>query len=109
MVALRKVLGPFGRQELGGRFGGEVKTVKYGFIAIRADHSTAHYSLNYDVETRAFTASVSHSRNVQTKHPNLFLGQGGAMVIEGLLVDILKSRLPPADIAHLTALSLLRR
>jgi hypothetical protein len=125
MAIIRRVFGPFGFHEE--HPGTQAHELRWGFIGIRGDRTTAHWNLIFKVDGRKFVVGASQPcsgwRNtatmtevnkalpqdypVETAHPDAFLD--GRPVETGRIVDILKKRLTPADIARCTAAAIARR
>ncbi|MDR6954157.1 hypothetical protein J2X65_003525 [Ancylobacter sp. 3268] len=124
MAIIRKVLGPFSPEAV--HPGTKDAELRWYFVGIRGDQTTAHWALIFKAEDRKFTVSTSQlgsawrgnsmaraSRELGDAypsvvvHPDAFLD--GSPVEEGRVVDILRKRLNPEDFAKATALAIARR
>lgn len=124
MAIVRKIFGPF-KNEIEKKVGKPV--MRWYFFGIRGDHTTAHWVLTFNPETRKFTANglvVGQGlggrtmRKVEQALPNygtdpvhtgMFLKGDETPVMEGRVVDLLQARLKLEDIAKASALAITRR
>lgn len=122
MPIVRKVFGPFAPE----RVGGALPELRWYFFGIRGDRSTAHWVLVFNPRTRKYSASsipindclIGRSRKAlwrenidptvkdETTHPDAWLDD--TPVMEGKISQILKAKLPPAEIAKATAMAIQR-
>lgn len=123
MAIVRRVFGPFGFHEENP--GTSAHEMRWGFIGIRGDRTTAHWTLIFKPHDRKFavgtsqlglirggtahkvTRSLPADYPVENVHPDAFLD--GRPVEEGAIRDILKKRLTRKDIAAVTAAMITRR
>lgn len=123
MPIIRRVFGPFAPE----RVGGALPELRWYFFGIRGDRTTAHWVLVFECNARRFcarsipikdnligrsrralsTAGISPEVQDETHHPDAWLD--GSTVMEGTITEILKSKLPPAEIAKATAMAVLKR
>lgn len=129
MPIIRRVFGPF-HPEVHETYDQNVKRIvideaRWYFHGIRGDKKMAHWVLVYDTGKRTFLArnipldAMVGSRNRtiarhlpkggvdETVNPDLWLDD--SPVMEGSVTEMLKSKLPAAEIAKATALALARR
>lgn len=124
MAIIRKIFGPF-KNEIEKKSGKPI--MRWYFFGIRGDHTTAHWVLTFNPETRKFTANGlvvgqglgGHTmRKVEQALPNygtnpihtgMFLKGDETPVMEGRVVDLLQARLKPEEIAKATALLIVTR
>lgn len=122
MVIIRRVFGPFGFEEE--HPGTQAHELRWGFIGIRGDRTTAHWTLIFKVKERKFSVGTSQigrdmagrvARQVEKElpkgyladpvHPDAYLDD--RPLETGRVVDLLKKRLSPADFARCTAASII--
>ena len=116
---------PFGFHEQ--HQGTQAHELRWGFFGIRGDRTTSHWTLIFKVAGRKFVVGASQHGSgwrssagmkeankslpegypVETVHPDAFLDN--RPVEAGRIVDILKKRLTPEDIARCTAAAIMRK
>ncbi len=117
MADFRKVMGPFGREIV---TAGDIG-IRWGFIGILANYETAHWTLIYRAEDRSFSVFRSQPQSMRvvdksgTTHwksagplvdKDMFIRGANAKVFSGTVTNVLRSRLPPEDIALCARISM---
>lgn len=125
MAIIRKVFGPFHPENI--HPGTQAEELRWHFIGIKDDKTTAHWTLVFDPRKRTYRVNnntssgglIGRSRKAliaqkidpgvkgETAHPDAWLDD--SPVMEGTITSILKSKLSPEDIARATALVIARR
>ena len=125
MAIIRKVFGPFHPETV--HPGSKIEELRWHFIGIKVDKMTAHWTLVFDPRKRTYRVNnnansgglIGRSLKAvikqkidpivkgETAHPDAWLD--GSPVMEGTITNILKSKLPPEEIAKATALVIKRR
>lgn len=135
MPIIRRVFGPFSPEITRGKKWNESTRVaddvnvdmRWYFIGIRADKTTGHWTLVYNIETRKFQALnnkisdslIGRSRlglvaqgiapdvTTEDAHPDAWLDD--EPVMQGTITQILKSKLSAEHIARAMALTIMRK
>lgn len=125
MPIIRRVFGPFHPEHI--HPGTQAEELRWHFIGIKDDKTTAHWTLTFDPRKRKYRVVnnissgglIGRSRKAlivekidpvikgETAHPDAWLDD--SPVMEGTIATILKSKLSPEDIARATALVIARR
>lgn len=113
MADFRKVMGPFGREIV--KFG-DVR-ITWGFIGILADYETAHWTLIYRAEDRAFSVFRTQPTSIHIAgkgyhaagppvNRDMFIKGDNRIIASGTITNVLRTRLRPEDLALCAQLSM---